>query len=655
MIEIIGSPGTSEYQAAEKVRKVFESFLDGPDLDKSDVRIIVSAKTYGERRQDIDLIVVGRLARPTTIPPSRVVKKRALLLSFFLTIEVKDHPPSKVIFRGPKAFVLYKDRSEDASEQAEQQKYSAKRYIEKHGLDAPFIISLLLFNTIPTEKLPKTHHNILGGDFTSKEFLEAIYVSEERRLTDSQLLIQAFNQRDRDRYLEIARIFTKELQATNLDRKKIELITKQRFDQGYAKSELGKQLLVFSGPGGTGKTVKLLQLAHYIYQEKAEKSLILTYNLSLVSDIRRLMGLMGMRDDIATACVRIATVHSFMYELLCDAHLFTKGASGFLTQYETLKNELLSLAGALQKDEIPYWDHVFVDEAQDWPENERDIIFTLYGVQNTIIADGRAQLIRSAQHCDWTKQKTIKSQTVSLSKSLRLKHDICKFVVAIIDKLSIPEWSMTADVSVYGGRVIIALGDLSRDNRLVARVVADAKAAGNCAVDLFFCLPPSMVCQRPQTHARATDWDSSDEKYSPFGDTLQRWGYSVWDGVDEVQRQSYPTSVDQLRIVQYDSCRGLEGWTVINFAVDELYDYKRKSFKPNSTEKSDFFFDAEQAADQYAKKWLGIPLTRAIDTLVINIRNPDHWLRDIFVQAAQFNDAVEIYDCQPEDSGDLPY
>lgn len=77
MIEVIGVPGSSEYRAAVKVREAFEDFLGPENSRRSDVRIVVSAKTYGERRQDIDLVVIGQLSKPMPLPKSLIISRQA--------------------------------------------------------------------------------------------------------------------------------------------------------------------------------------------------------------------------------------------------------------------------------------------------------------------------------------------------------------------------------------------------------------------------------------------------------------------------------------------------------------------------------------------------------------------------------------------------
>jgi hypothetical protein len=57
MVEIFGATNTSESRAAEKIRNAFSEILSSEPDRNDDIRIVVSAKAYGERRQDIDLVV----------------------------------------------------------------------------------------------------------------------------------------------------------------------------------------------------------------------------------------------------------------------------------------------------------------------------------------------------------------------------------------------------------------------------------------------------------------------------------------------------------------------------------------------------------------------------------------------------------------------
>ena len=182
---------------------------------------------------------------------------------------------------------------------------------------------------------------------------------------------------------------------------------------------------------------------------------------------------------------------------------------------------------------------------------------------------------------------------------------------------------------------------MADDRGFLESIIVAAQKDGNNEVDLCFCVPPSMVRKKreavDQSRTRYTE-----VKYCSLTETLESWNYQVWDGVDEHLRKSYPTRPEQIRLVQYDSCRGLEGWSVLNFALDELYDYKKDSYQAEQGGLDDMFTSEGEAAEKYARRWLAIPLTRAIDTLVINIRDPDHFLTDVFLHAAKSSSSVEI-------------
>ena len=57
-------------------------------------------------------------------------------------------------------------------------------------------------------------------------------------------------------------------------------------------------------------------------------------------------------------------------------------------------------------------------------------------------------------------------------------------------------------------------------------------------------------------------------------------GFSLWDACDDRVRDTVPSEPGQWRIVQYDSCRGLEGWVTVAYGLDQLAITKHKH--PNS-------------------------------------------------------------------------
>jgi hypothetical protein len=240
------------------------------------------------------------------------------------------------------------------------------------------------------------------------------------------------------------------------------------------------------------------------------------------------------------------------------------------------------------------------------------------------------QFVRTTQKTNWReKVPSRESQVVTLKKSLRLKAGLATFAQTVAQQLGLSEWEVEPNTDVYGGRVVIIEGDY--DRALHTDLLEGHRQQGNSPIDMLFCIPPGLMGE----HA------NHEEGLSEVGDMLTTWGYTVWDGTAQATRQTYPVSLDEFRVVQYDSCRGLEGWTVVNLAFDALYDYKQHSYEP--PEQHDLFFNEHAEAHRYAARWLMIPLTRAIDTLVIQVTAPDHPVTEALrAAAAACGDTVNL-------------
>ena len=94
-----------------------------------------------------------------------------------------------------------------------------------------------------------------------------------------------------------------------------------------------------------------------------------------------------------------------------------------------------------------------------------------------------------------------------------------------------------------------------------------------------------------------------------------------WDGTNKELRRDYPVKVDQHRLIQYESCRGLEGWTVVCIEIDELVKYLSNKYKADTDNLELELESPEEKKNRYIYMWSLIPLTRAIDTLVITIKD----------------------------------
>jgi len=650
MIKIIGIDTGAEAEAALALKSAAERawpwLCDDPH---SFVQIIPNAQCYGESPRDLDIVLLALLdpARAQFQPAvdlfllngTRVESTQVQVRSFCICIEVKDHRPRQVRFEGNKVEVRYsgmggRSHWHSATQQSEKQKYSLLNYLKKQmpGVSMPYVCNLIWLRNIPREELPRSTSNLLPATFTWSGLLNAVASNQCVWTQDGTTTLSAVS-RDSDGVLARAsEILGRRIEPTALDRQRMDRIANGAISDSWM-SEVGQQQVVFHGRGGTGKTAILLSLAWRLWETRSARVLLLTYNRALVADLRRLLTLMGMTDDVGQPLVEVKTVHSFLFRVLSALGVVDHDENDFFETYEQHKDDALALLrdGAITTSDLETmvaedretldWDFVFIDEAQDWPENERDLLHRLYKPERFVIADGRDQLVRRDSACDWARgDEATESLRVPLARGLRMKANLASFANMFAAELRLPSWNIERNPEAGGGQVIVVEGDYRAARVIHQRVVDSARAAGNCPVDLLMCVPPSMV------------HDESEGRRSIARELLDTWGAECWDGVDDDLRREFPTSVEQLRVVQYDSCRGLEGWSVVALGLDDFYEYKL-STSPAPAE-------GTQASDvdlrmRFASRWLMIPVTRAIDCLVLNVHSRSSFVGSALRQVAE--------------------
>jgi hypothetical protein len=183
-ITLHGSPGTSEYQAAEWLRDLIRSAV--LPADNGTVAIYTDLYLSGFRREQIDILLHAQF-------PS-VLKRRVRLpyaseaidvsfLDIIAVIEVKSHKRDKIDLRGTNAHVLYRDGWKSASAQSAAQVYSIKQFISHQLSWSPYVCNLLLFPNLRKADLPATPNNFLAADSTFQDFIEKLCTT--RRMTIS--------------------------------------------------------------------------------------------------------------------------------------------------------------------------------------------------------------------------------------------------------------------------------------------------------------------------------------------------------------------------------------------------------------------------------------------------------------------------------------
>jgi hypothetical protein len=115
----------------------------------------------------------------------------------------------------------------------------------------------------------------------------------------------------------------------------------------------------------------------------------------------------------------------------------------------------------------------------------------------------------------------------------------------------------------------------------------------------------------------------------------------LFDGTSKKNREYYSIDVNESRIFNYNSCRGLEGWTVVCLDVDMLVDEKLRSMVFPPLRYGETEFDRQVRIWKQVCLWVLMPLTRAIDTLVISLRNPNSKVGQLFYELSRKLDFVE--------------
>lgn len=653
MIEVLGPVDSREHEAAQSLRDIIAEEWTDAESKNVRIKIVAEAQCYGQEVRDIDLLLAAEVNGKHSIASPQRDRQRAYLRNLCLTIEVKGHSSQNVRFRGNQVEVRYNNKWHDASDQSEKQQRSVRGYLERNSAlgKPPYVVNLVWLRNVPKQELPSGEHNILGSNSTWKDFVRCVAIAQRPFKNDKTDRYEITALSARNFAERVASPFSERMQPSKLDRTKMERVTEKVLSGQQYEEKLGDQLLIFRGRGGTGKTVRLLRLAHDLYQ-RGERVLILTYNLALVADIKRLLALMGISDEVANKAIEIRTVHSFLYRLLDQDGLgvLPRGCSDFLEdgRYEHYKSQALELVSGIPADEVMSlasnemslasnetkkaftWDYILVDESQDWPADERDILFSLYDYSQFVLADGIDQLVRSSEPINWRENiDNERTQVVRLRKVLRLKRNLYIFLKSFAEHVGIDRSRIEPHSEATGGRVIIVEGEYEKEKSIHEEILRLNGEDGNQPVDMLFCTPPSLV-------------DRSNGRRSIIGQELKAWGHKIWDGTSEDIRKSHPTDLEQLRIVQYDSCRGLEGWAVVNLRFEDFFDYKKETYEPTSEEQQDMFFDKEKKAKRHALNWLMIPLTRAMDTLLIQVASSDHFITNVLRDIAdEHEDIVE--------------
>lgn len=607
--------------------------------------------------------------------------------NFCFVIELKNHDIRDIQLNGNNLKVRYKGKYHNATTQSEGQKYALQNFIRHHGQDkfaVPFITNFIWLlrasadeiNTLVNQDGVIGKHNFLPNTFGFGWMMTLALYQRKPAVgnnsnwcfynADINIKEKSFTNEDVSSIDYIIGLFNRIKKGQGLTtRRKLELITSQILKKQKYAEGIGEKMVIVSGRAGTGKTIKLLRIGCDLATRKGERCLILTYNLALVSDIKRILAFAEIPDKPDNYTLDIKSMYKFFYEIILGFGIESENVKirasnnkdyleNFVKEenYFEIMNELKEYLDEnvideneihkLMKDrwEELNFDYILIDEAQDWKEYEKDIIIKLFGKEKIIIADGIDQLIRSKSICLWNRglKQNYDFVKTTEKRGLRQKNNLIDFVNKFAKKSKL-NWNIEPSEEILGGKVIIST--LDYNSAFHNKLFKECREAENKAYEMVFLAPPSLT---EKVEGPLNKKESNFKLTKDF----EKMDIKIWDGINYMNRKrdgsEYAINLSEHRVLQYDSCRGLEGWTVVNLHFDKFIKYKLETYKEEKT--NELALESfEEKRNRHVALWSLIPLTRAIDTLVITIedKNSDvcNILREIYNENPDYVEWVD--------------
>lgn len=629
------SGDTREEQALESLRSSLEK--EFKDIPTANGRIcLLSNVTFGGGSvSEVDIVLLCDLNGVTfhLYDPEDQNNKDIVVQRLCYVIEVKDHDYKGVNILGNGFNVKYDGVWHPVSSQSRKQKFEFENYLKRYLNYSPYIYNFIWFREIIGADLDSIFQrasdgiayddNVLPKFFSIKTLIQkTIYVIPKSVHWNQDRTMGWMNCcSGADMITDIVNHFTRrKIIVGKLTQERLNILAMKNAAADIQDLEENKFTL-FEGRAGTGKTIKLLQTA-IMLKTKGKRCILLTYNHALISDINRTLFLAGIYSKPDAPTVQTSTLHAFFLDLMYITGVrdnkeienaddyFNRG--GYIKElqetcnYVTKELSKSDVSCLKEMSDTIDWDYILIDEAQDWLKEEKEVLFKIYGSERIIVADGVDQFMRSDNKANWLEGITVSINKKKDEVCLRQKPNLVRFTNGIAHELGL-DWHVKMNNAYSGGRVIV-VSNYTTD--LHAELLNDGKKAKAEPYDILFLVPPQ---------------DVIDDHFIKY-DLYQNNGVYLFDGTNSANREYYSLDNSLCRLYQYESCRGLEGWSVICYDFDLLIQSKLEFFK-TKLEHGEMKPLLGSSITETAKKmtylWALMPLTRPIDTLVITLNNPN--------------------------------
>ena len=286
---------------------------------------------------------------------------------------------------------------------------------------------------------------------------------------------------------------------------------------------------------------------------------------------------------------------------------------------------------------------LFIDEAQDCHRLEKEILISIFGSKNIVIANGgKEQLIRHVELCNWEVSKARKlyvKKYYTRNKSYRVKKtavDFCNYVAKHF-KIDLDLEPLESEDE---GELLIDFRQSHNSHELesIVNILNTKGEVNGCTpYEQLMVLLESNTLRGGLSKQKNQNQESVIiNEYGNIEDVLDlergTWKHEAelkkkkiyfWNGTaNDKSKLPIPLPFES-RYLYYESCRGLEAWSVACFAIDKFFNLKREEPDAEKFLIEDLFLNQnnEQRKSMYAATWALMALTRVIDTLYIQIND----------------------------------
>ena len=386
------------------------------------------------------------------------------------------------------------------------------------------------------------------------------------------------------------------------------IVARTENQQILVKAFEENDLVFATGPAGTGKTFLLLQTA---LKRAADgySCALLTYNNALTMDLQRLVSFIPSSPD-ARSNLTISTLHSYLYSLASYLGWKKSNQSNKIIEYIHCLYEQNNKKPLRTKYADDIDDFIFLDEAQDCTPDEKDFLECVYGKERIIVAKSALQKIRRNTAARWG------VPNIKLKQGLRQKANIVSFLKSLTEEMGISDTCAGFEPAqgLEGGKIIIAPHYTTDLHTMLEQTCKDAECSN---YDILVLVSPAQV--KDNHFIKADLWKNTGK-------------INFIDGTNTKALASCSPKelIDSCRIFQYESCRGLEGWVTVCYNIDEIMELK---YKEVSVEEN-VIGDVSRLKWEQVFQWIMMPLTRAIDTLVITLEDTSSDIASMLRRAA---------------------